>query len=106
MTAHHVRHVTRDVLWFVTALMAVAVLAVADDLIRHGLLVLVAVALGAAGFLIGRRTGRGGSGRAATRGLEAAQRDRLAAELESLSGRSLDEITESYRVTARRHGAR
>ena len=93
--------------WWLLAILAVVVLGTADDVIMHAaVLVPVALAAVAAAFLIGRRQGQAGVRKAATRSLEAAQRDRLVAELEHLSSRSLDEITESFRVIARRHGGR
>jgi hypothetical protein len=93
--------------WWTLSILAVVVIGTADDVIRHAAILLPVSAVAvAAAFLIGRRQGQAGTRKAATRSLEAAQRDRLAAELEQLAGRSLDEITESYRVIARRHGGR
>ncbi|MGO9293923.1 MAG: hypothetical protein ACLP52_08595 [Streptosporangiaceae bacterium] len=90
--------------WYMAALIVIAALAVADDLIRHGVLV-VAVALAApAAFYVGRRSRQAADRRAATRRLQDSQREQLIAELETLAHRSLEEITASYRVIARRHG--
>ena len=93
--------------WWLLAILAVVVIGTGDDVIRHAaVLVPVALAAVVVAYVLGRQHGRGRIGKAATRSLEAAQRDRQAAELERLAGRSLDEITESYRVIARRHGDR
>jgi hypothetical protein len=92
------------VAWYLAAVAIIAMLAVADDLIRHGMLVLAATLAVPAGFYAGRRSGRIADRRAATRRLEDSQREQLVAELETLAHRSLEEITASYRVIARRHG--
>jgi hypothetical protein len=93
----------RAVSWWFLATLAITLLAVAGDIIRHAaILVPVGVAVGAVYLLRRHRGGR--AGRKAVRSLEAAQRDRLVAELERLSSRSLDEITETFRTIARRHG--
>jgi hypothetical protein len=109
------RSSARAVSWWFLATLLITLLAVAGDIIRHAAILLpVGVIVGAAYML--RRRGRsrpagptrrwrgGRAGKMAVRGLEAAQRDRLVAELERLSSRSLDEITASYRQIARRHG--
>jgi membrane protein required for beta-lactamase induction len=67
-----------------------------------GLLTLAAGMAGA--YALGRAHGRAGARKAATRRLEDAQRDRLAAELEQLAGRSLDDILATYRLIGRRYG--
>lgn len=66
-----------------------------------GLLTLAAVT--ASAYALGRRGGQAGARKAATRRLQDAQRVRLAAELEQLAGRSLDEIVSSYRLIGRRY---
>ena len=91
--------------WFMFAILAITVLGTLDDVIRHAaVLVPAAIAAVVIAYVLGRRHGRGRAAKTATSSLEAAQRDRLVAELETLAGRTLDEITESYRVIARRHG--
>jgi hypothetical protein len=85
-----------------------AAVSLAEALLRSWAVLLAGAALALGAYAAGRRHGarRGPGQRAADRSLEAAQRDRLAAELESLAGRSLDEICQSYRLIARQHGGR
>jgi hypothetical protein len=95
--------------WLVTGVLLIAVLAIGQDVLRHGLGQLLAgVAIGAGAYGLGRRHGgrRGPGPKAASRSLEDSQRLRQAAELEQLANRPLDAICDSYRVIARRHGGR
>lgn len=92
--------------WWLAALVALVVAGTAAEILRNGLGELAAAAAAAGGaYWLGRRHGaqRGPGRRAATRRLEESARLGLAEELERLAARSLDEITESYRVIARRH---
>ena len=95
----------RAVAWWLLAMAALSVLALAEFIVSRAVVFVPAAAVAVAGaYVLGRRHGSLRPSRpAGTRRLEAAQRERLAAELEALANRSLSEIVDSYRVIARRY---
>jgi hypothetical protein len=97
------------VAWSVSAFLAVAVLAAADDVLRHDLGQLAAaVLIGAGGYVAGRRRRRiSWPGRVPDPErhelVELAELRRQVAELEDAAGRPLAAITATYRHLQRRY---
>lgn len=94
----------RAVAWWLLAMAVLVVLATAEAIVAHTVvLVLVAAAAVAGAYMLGQQRGRAGVRRAAARRVEDAERERLVAELEQLSARSLPEIVSSYQVIRGRY---
>jgi cobalamin biosynthesis protein CobD/CbiB len=89
--------IARDVTLWLVFCAVVALVSLADEIIRHAmLLVPLAIAATAGAYLLGRRHGSGARSHVARRrddgGLQ-----RKVAELEKLAGRPIDTMIESYR---------
>ena len=94
----------KAVTWWLLAMAVLLVLAAAEAIVAHTVILVLAGGAAIAGaYVLGRRHGRAGARQAAVRRLEDAQRERLVAELEQLSARSLEEIVASYRVIRGRY---
>jgi len=96
---HRGRTLARQIRLYLLAVAAIGVLSVADDVIRHGALVLLAAAGTAGGFVLGRRFGRrDGQAKRAALGQEAERLTGLVGDLENATGRPIETVTASYRA--------
>jgi len=102
------RTLARDLRIYLLAVVAIGVLNVAEDVIRHGALVLFAAAGTAGGFALGRRFGRrGGQAKRAALGAEVERMARLIDDLEQVAGRPIETVTASYQhIQKRTYGSR
>lgn len=99
------RSSARAVGWYLAAITVICVLAVANDLIRRGALIALAVAGTAAGYALGRRHGQR---RMASRAIDAELRHdalrRAVDDLEDAAARPIDVVTASYRRIQGQYG--